>query len=434
MPATGTIRRLPYAAPAALIVLALTLSAASVASAQRASMVASREGGAATIAVRPSTVAARPQTEAVVVRLRFAANPVSSSQRALARVKVRLRSPYTTEQARSLRGARVVVRVRGTGVQRRVAARLSHRRAAVRLPRLAAGSYRVRAVFTGTAVLDRSRSRARPLSVTQAPGTPSPTPTNGFPDDSTTGVPPGTTLTPYTGPSTISVAGTVIDGKAMGCIRVTAPGVVIRNSHISCTGQTVVGAFDGAFSGEPLLLEDVEIDCQNGPGTGVGDAFITVRRADVHGCENGFDLNQSVIIEDSYVHDLWNGAGAHADGIQFAGGHFENGTLVDAALNLTIRHNTIYSVGYDGSLTNASIISNPRGDRNILIEKNLMAGGSYTLYCDYEGTATNYRVIDNHFSRVFRRTVGAYGPSEGCSDETLSGNVYHEMGAPVRMD
>ena len=416
----------------------MLLAGASVATAERAPPRPSG-GSAATSGRIPANTAgaARPAAAAragtVVVRLRFVANPVPAPQRARARVKVRLPSPYTAQQAATMRGARVVVRVRGTGMRHDLAVRLFHRRASVRLPRLAAGTYRVRAVFTGTRVLDRSRSRSRRLVVTRAAAVPSPG-AQGYPDASTTGVPPGTTLTPYTGPSTISVLNTVIDGKTMGCIRVTAPGVVIRNSHISCTDQTVVGAFDGSFSGEPLLLEDVEIDCQNGPGTGVGDAFVTIRRADVHGCENGFDLNQGVTIEDSYMHDLWNGAGAHADGIQFAGGHWENGTHVGSAANLTIRHNTIYSVGYDGSLTNASIMSNPTGDRNILIENNLMAGGSYTLYCDYEGTATNYRVINNRFSRAFSRVVGSYGPSEGCSDETLSGNVYHETGAAVRLD
>jgi hypothetical protein len=414
------------------------MAGASVATAEHAPT-GSSGGSAATSGRTPADTGlpARPAAAArvgtVVVRLRFVANPVPATQRARARVKVRLRSPYTAQQAATMRGARVVVRVRGTGVRRDLAVRLSHRRVSVRLPRLAAGTYRVRAVFTGTRGLERSRSRSRRLVVTQAPALPVPG-AQGYPDASNTGVPPGTTLAPYTGPSTITVPNTVIDGKTMGCIRVTAPGVVIRNSHISCTDQTVVGAFDGSFSGEALLLEDVEIDCQNGPGTGVGDAFVTVRRADVHGCENGFDLNQSVTIEDSYMHDLWNGAGAHADGIQFAGGHLENGTHVGSAANLTIRHNTIYSVGYDGSLTNASIISNPTGDRNILVENNLMAGGSYTLYCDYEGTATNYRVINNRFSRAFSRVVGAYGPSEGCSDETLSGNVYHETGAAVRLD
>ena len=74
----------------------------------------------------------------------------------------------------------------------------------------------------------------------------------GFPGDDTTGVLPGTVLAEYSGPSTISTPDTVISGKKIGCIRVKAPGVVIRNSKISCNGLAVA-SFDGEYSGRPLL-------------------------------------------------------------------------------------------------------------------------------------------------------------------------------------
>ena len=50
----------------------------------------------------------------------------------------------------------------------------------------------------------------------------------------------------------------------------------------------------------------------------------------IHGCENGLDIDQNITVEDSYIHDLYNGAEAHTDGIQFASGHFENGQLCAA--------------------------------------------------------------------------------------------------------
>jgi hypothetical protein len=227
----------------------------------------------------------------------------------------------------------------------------------------------------------------------------------------------------------------VIEGKTLGCIRVTAPGVVIRKSKLSCKpGYAVVDITDGAFTGASLVLEDVEIDCQNGPGNAVGEANVTVRRADIHGCENGFDINQSITVEDSYIHDLYNTAASHTDGIQLASGHWTGSGYAPGALNVTIRHNTIYGVGFDGSLGTSAIISNPTGDRNILIQDNLLAGGAYTLYCAYEGTATNYRVIGNHFSKRFSSQYGDFGPSDGCSDETVSGNVNHETGASLQLD
>lgn len=63
-----------------------------------------------------------------------------------------------------------------------------------------------------------------------------------------------------------------------------------------------------------------------------------------------------------------------------------------------------------------------------------MAGGAYTLYCDRDATGTSYRVIDNHFTARFKSTVGFYGISTDCSDETQSGNVIHETGRPLQLD
>ena len=103
------------------------------------------------------------------------------------------------------------------------------------------------------------------------------------------------------------------------------------------------------------------------------------------------------------------------------------------SVNITIRHNTIYAMNSDGSFANAAVISNRGGDENILIENNLFAGGGYTLYCDQDATATNYRVLNNRFSRKFSPKVGYYGPSADCADETQSGNVYHETGRELRL-
>ena len=68
---------------------------------------------------------------------------------------------------------------------------------------------------------------------------------------------------------------------------------------------------------------------------------------------------------------------------------------------------------------------------NILIENNLFAGGGYTLYCDQKSRGVNYRVINNRFSRKFSPEAGFFGPSTECSDESQSGNLYHESGLPL---
>jgi hypothetical protein len=237
----------------------------------------------------------------------------------------------------------------------------------------------------------------------------------------------------------------VIDGQTLGCVQVTVPGVVIRNSRISCANATpdVVSSPDGRYAGAPLVIEDSEIDCQNGPGTAVGDTNITALRLNIHGCENGFDIDANIDIEDSYIHDLYNSAASHTDGIQFGAGHFDAGhQLIAGALNITIRHDTIFSMAAGattpdsdaGDYTTSAIISGPRNDTNVLIQDNLLAGGAYTLYCENGSTGVNYRVIGNHFSTRFKSTVGYYGPATECGDDTQSGNVYHESGKPLRLD
>jgi len=286
------------------------------------------------------------------------------------------------------------------------------------------------------------RSSARPRvslyadlarrSSTLPPTTPPTSPSTAvFPDAASTGVPAGTSLTAYAGPAVISTKNTVVEAKTIGCIRVMAPGVVIRKSTISCDGGYAVMSADGDYSGAPLLIEDSEIDCKNTSGTALGEANIIVRRVDISGCENGGDMNQSFTVEDSYIHDLFNSPAAHTDGLQFASKHLEAGRSVAGSVNITIRHNAIFGMGADGSFGTSAIISNRGGDRNVVIEKNLLAGGAFTLYCEQGAKGNNYRVVDNAFSRRFGQNVGAYGPTTDCGDEEQWGNYLYETGQPL---
>jgi len=272
-------------------------------------------------------------------------------------------------------------------------------------------------------------------SATDTDETDAPPPPTGFPDASNTGVPAGTSLTAYTGPSTVTAANTVIVGKTIGCITVAAAGVIIRSSRITCGGGYAVYVDDRTSTQTLVTVEDSEISCSNAAGSaGVGEADFVVRRTEITGCENGFDINQNALVEDSYVHNLYNGGGSHLDGAQLAGGHWNGSSYPCCAQNVTFRHNTMYGMGdNDTSFGTSAIISNPSGDVNILVDNNLLAGGAYTLYCDYQAKATNYQVLNNHFSTRFRSTVGFYGMSTGCSDETQSGNVIHETGQPVTL-
>lgn len=264
------------------------------------------------------------------------------------------------------------------------------------------------------------------------PGSTTTCPLPAYPSASCTGVPAGTNLSVHDGDLEIGQANTVIDGQDIrGCVRINAPGAVIRRSKISCAGPYVVGSFSSdPYSGTGLVLEDVEVSCGNAMhSTGIGDYNFTVRRANIHSCENGFDVDGRALIEHSYIHDLVpydpnNPADVAADP------HSDGAQITPVGNGITFRHNTIYAG--DGTSAIISPTVSAGVVSNVLITDNLMAGGAATLYCQQDGPGNNYRVINNHFSTVFYPTVGAYYPWVECADEAqVTGNVFHESGKAV---
>lgn len=260
--------------------------------------------------------------------------------------------------------------------------------------------------------------RSTPTPQSSEPGSSTTCPLPQYPGASCTGVPVGKKLTVVNGDISVNNANTIIDSKDIhGCVSVHASGVIIRNSKISCGDSYVIYSHTD-YSGTGLLIEDSEVDCLGTNGTAIGDTNITALRLNIHSCENGFDVDQALTVEDSYIHDLYTGGGAHSDGLQ----------LTAIAHNITIKHNTILANGD----TTSAIISPDTNISNILIQENLMAGGAYTLYCRQNGSGTNYRVINNHFSTRYHPRVGVYGPWTDCQDETqVTGNVFHETGKPL---
>jgi hypothetical protein len=261
---------------------------------------------------------------------------------------------------------------------------------------------------------------------------------------------------------TINTNNTIIDSKIIvGRLEIRAQNVQIRNSYLTEEDGIALYCDDGnagCSDGLPTIIEDSELDCTGngasgtvGRGTAITEGNFIIRRVDIHGCENGLSLTDKVLIEDSYIHDLYNDLTpgpleAHADGIQFSGSHTATvgSGSVPGAKDITIRHNTILGSGWDNTETlftqgTSAIITN-RGptniDNNILIEKNLMAGGGYTIYCEQDGfTAINERVINNHFSTRYAPTVGEASHSVDCSDESnISGNVIDETDAPISLN
>ena len=152
---------------------------------------------------------------------------------------------------------------------------------------------------------------------------------------------------------TISTPGTVIDGKDIrGCVRVTAANVTIRRSKISCTGCYVV--LQQITTGT-LTVEDSELTCQSSGGTAMGYNNFVARRLNIYGCENGFDVDNSAVITDNWIHIT---APDHSDGVQ-----------LNAGSRITIQHNTITNTA-----GTSAIIAHPDGNSDVLVQDNLLAG------------------------------------------------------------
>lgn len=324
-----------------------------------------------------------------------------------------------------------------------------------------------------------------PPATTTTTTTPPPAgcPLPAYPDASCTGVPTGAVLTAYTGPADIRVADTVIDSVTISsCMSINAPGVVIKNSRINapnCAPHVIYNnaadIYHNGYTGTGLVIQDSEISCYetaNGQpdltrptnGTALGDDNVTALRLNVHGCENGFDLDVNATVRGSYVHDLLQSEAAHTDGLQSADGS-----------GLTLDHNTFYGDTWSPAVFGAGGCVNPGfcagtsavninncnpAQRpcpttvNALIQDNLFAGGAYTLYCPF--LVNNVQITNNHFSYKFRdpasTTVydsahpfaappwkpgvgpgsGAFGPVADCNNgEVTSGNVFDGTNPPV---
>ncbi len=246
-------------------------------------------------------------------------------------------------------------------------------------------------------------------------------PPTGYPGAGNTGVPAGTNLSAYTGPSTITTANTVVDGKTIGCLTVNAPGVVIRNSRISCNSFIVFRG--GGTSGGPLLVEDSEVDCQNSNGTGIDLQNATIRRVEVTACENGFNVGGPITVEDSWIHDLVTANGAHTDGMQFNQG----------ASNIVVRHNTLDPIAGTTGGTSCIIMWDEGAPQNsnVLIENNLMLGegAAQTMYTPRQGPLSNVRVINNRM----QKGVYSYNGGNGSLLTDGSGNVDNTTGQPISL-
>ena len=126
------------------------------------------------------------------------------------------------------------------------------------------------------------------------------------------------------------------------------------------------------------------------------------------------------LIEANYIHDLSAPGAPHYDGIQIDGGES----------NIVIRGNTIIN---DHGQTSAVMIDNYFGPtNNVLVERNRLIGGGYTVYSDGQfggGPITGVSFVNN------RMGIGQWGYAL-IRNNTISesGNVDDNSGNPISLD
>lgn len=251
-------------------------------------------------------------------------------------------------------------------------------------------------------------------------GAVAPAPLVGKPDASNTGVPPGTQLTDYTGPLTITTDGTVIDGKAVyGDLRIQAKNVTIRNSYLHC-GKNIPAGNTGCVDANSaqvvnLTVENTTInpDSPSYYRDGIVGHEFTARRNHITRTNDGLGIfnrpggpaQANVTAEGNYIHDLthWNYDPAHSDGTH------NDGIQIQGGENIVIRGNNVVGsvvagdgLGTYGTHGGAALLAQQNVAKlaNVVIENNWFDDAQNSV-CIQHGKYSSVVVTlqNNYFGR-----------------------------------
>lgn len=263
---------------------------------------------------------------------------------------------------------------------------------------------------------------------------------DGFPGAHNTGVPPGTALSRYPGPCTVTENDLVVTGKIIDCdpFLINAKNVIIQKSLVKGTLTTTEA------TGYSFTLQDSEVAAGMWQGPAVLSTNMTIRRSNIHGGQTSVSCYANCDIRDSWLHGqlLKDGADWHL------GGFLANDTGGSGRSNITLIHNTIEcdaatnSAG-GGCSGNVNLFPDFGPVSGILIRNNLLGASPDISYCLYGGSEENKQynsgvrdivVEDNVFERGPNKKCGGYGPvtsfDTGLPGNRWSGNVWSD-GEPV---
>jgi hypothetical protein len=245
-------------------------------------------------------------------------------------------------------------------------------------------------------------------------------PPDAMPDASNTG--PHGVLTP-TGSLSITQPGTYSNLDVHGHIDVMVPGVVLTNIRVDASDAAY--AIRNRSSGHLTIT-----DCDLGPDgtpTHMTDAAVvysdyTLMRCNVHGTGDGLKAHGDSVIEDNYIHDMFESGGNHSDGIQVSSGSHDiiaDNTIVSAPRDSTgaIAQGTscILVKSDQGPIDDVQIVGNSfGGDPGYMVYDR--SGSSYP-------TPTNILIAEN--------TFGPKETSPGAADGYIWGVISSDSPGPV---
>ncbi|NUR70153.1 MAG: hypothetical protein HOU81_04995 [Hamadaea sp.] len=279
---------------------------------------------------------------------------------------------------------------------------------------------------------DPSSASATPApsasSSLSATATPKPSPSSAvppaaggpWPNAANTGVPSGTKLTTYTGPCTITSAGTVIDAKTVNCdsLDIRAANVTIKRSKINGAVSLDTDASGSSKWSYTLVDSEVDAGLRQYPAVSYGN--MKVIRTEVRGGGASVQCGEHAIsctVEDSWLHSqlIPDNANWHLDGFLSNGGR-----------NIRIRHNTIAcdpptAPPGEGCTADLALLGDFGPITDVVIDSNYFPWSKTSSYCLYGGDAPSkpypratYVVITNNvFQRGPNRKCAAYGAVTG---------------------
>jgi hypothetical protein len=222
-----------------------------------------------------------------------------------------------------------------------------------------------------------------------------------WPGADNTGVPRGTVLTNYQGNCKITADNTVIDADAFDC------GLVVTGSNVTIKDSQINGTVMNDGPGH-LLIEDTTINGGSDHSESVGGSDITILRSNLFGDQHEVYCGSDCTVEDSWLHDNFNGA---------AMGWHQNSFLSTGGNNYDLEHNSVYCTG--GCTSDIAFI--PNDDvTNATVDKNLFVAAPDAAYCLYPssavskpGTVSEMTVTNNMFQPGANGKCATFGPVYG---------------------